>query len=275
MKQRYNYVDKVLARYRLFLRTRHLAHHDRFLHLERADKEAAITEAVIYFILTKISSHVDIFEHQALGGPDFQFESKRGRILAEATCLHESTVQDASGIDPRRVEGAGSFSPLTTKLLWKVFDKSNSGQLSGKDLPLILCIASRHTSGSILFGRTAARDFLTGDPRISFTVGQPPPNTHLSTPLENSAFFRLSKSGNREPCRRDISAIFLVHIATFSANVVALLHPDAFHPVTSTMFPAIPCVYVSNWPASDGNLAINWTGPSASKTGSHCAEFLY
>ena len=268
-------IDSVVQQYREYLAQNHHKHFTAFDARMRTDVEAATTEAVVYFVLGRISNNVDIFEDPVAGGPDFQCSLGAQFCLVEATCLHISALEKASGISNTFVEGAQSFAPLTTRIFGKVFDKTARDQLRGLQDPLILCIGSQHIHTSLLMGRQAAATFLTGDPLITFPINDPNSDVSLMTPLKNSLFFRLNTLGEIESCRRSVSAILLLSIGNVEVEVVGIRHPDPEYQLSSDLLTSIPFVYIKKWPPTHGHFEIDWTVPNAVEDSSQSARFKY
>lgn len=240
----------------------------------RSDHEAAVTEAVVFRFLREISRNPHVFEDSSTGGPDFECTIGGRPCLVEATCLRVTSVEKASGISDNFRQGAQAFAPLTTRVFRKVLEKGARRQLDGFTVPRILCIASSHTHAPLLFSRHAATNLLTGDPLITFSIDDPASESYLTTPLKNSLFFRIGNDGQLESCRRSISAVLLVAVGVLSCGVVGILNPDAENPITASMLPKLPIVFLKAWPPEGPNVDIKWSNYNPSSN-LGTAQFYY
>ncbi len=105
---------------------------------------------------------------------------------------------------------------------------------------------------------------MTGDTVISVPIGKKQGERVKDVaPLKNAAFFRFSKTGGIEACRRSISAILLIAVSTHGSNVVGLLHPAPAVEFNEQLLARIPLVRLKSWPVEPGGLMeVEWLRPA-------------
>ncbi len=200
----------------------------------------------MYWFLSWCGASVSIYEHPAEGGPDFLCESAHGTFLVEVTSLSAAAVAKETGVPADYCEGARSFSPVSRKLYEKTLSKVPQLQAQGR--PTVLSITTEHVLGSALMDHWAARRLLTGKDYLTFRVGDPEMRTWVETALEDSVFYNRGYGSPTDHCRRDISAVVLVHITGGSLRAIGALNPGATFPLDPQALSSIPFFAVSQGP---------------------------
>ncbi len=256
-------IAEVVDSYWIFLaRNNYSAHLERFRQRLASAPEAAEAEAVVFSFLWSEKTRPDIFEDLSEGGPDFCCEppgKTKTKFLVEVSSLESGAVARRSEL-PERITGTGggAFSLITPLLQGKATAKA--AQLAKYSLPGVLAITASHDCAGLLMDRLAAEFLLISDPVLKVRLGDISDRGSQVTDLRRSVFFKPGKSGREIiPCRRSISAILLVAISGFQADVVGILHPEPSVAFTPALLPQVPYLRVKNWPISDGRIEVEWS----------------
>ena len=223
--------------------------------------ESARAEAITFSFLRSQFEDVTIAEDLVTGGADFLCVTEGGKIIVEVTCAEGEAVAAQSGWPNAVPEGssAGSSGMITHMLRTKASEKAS--QLSGYSMPRTLMITCEHVAADALLGPLGAEMFLTSDTKITVPIANVEPidqqEIYLTTDLKDSVFFRF-RNGVVEPCRRSISAIFLISILADKCLVVGILHPHPQYVFPISLLPSVPFIRMRKWPPENHIIETEW-----------------
>lgn len=256
-------IEAVVDSFKRWLLVRNPKHHTAFVRRLQSNQEAARAEAVVFSVLRSQQLEVSIGEDPSQGGVDFICNRGDTVFVAEVSSLGKDAVSEWCGVKNLTDGAAFSYSFITEHLRDRVSSKAL--QLSDHSPPRTLFLTTEHIMGSELLGPHGAKSLLTSDAFISVPIGS---GSHSeATDLKESAFFRFAKSGEIVPCRKSISAIFLVNIQADECTVCGLAHPDPAVPFQLQLLPTLPIARLQTWPPESGNLQVEWIthSPSAAR----------
>jgi hypothetical protein len=251
-------LQETVESYKLYLEVTAPSHLKRFKPRLKTDENSAISEAAILARLRDRGYRAKVAENLSTGGPDFLCFDGNSPFFVEVTCVSDESVTQNSGLEnfiPNEVS-AGSFTMITDKL--KSISARKTPQVAVSQIPRLIVITSLHIHASLVLGVYAAERLLTGETQISVGIGARATSRREVRTLRNSVFFRFSKDGHVEPCRRSISAGLLAHIHSDGASIVSVLHPSPIQSLPSSLFRTVPMVRASNWPFENGIVEAEW-----------------
>lgn len=249
-------VKEVVSSYQQYLRVKCPGHSQRFERRLKHGSESAKAEAVVFSLLRARGFTVEVAEDLGTGGVDYLCRTTFGDFLAEATCLRSSSLTRHSGLEDHiaATSECASFSFATRLFRRKL--SSKAPQLADSPHPRLLIVVGFHAYSSVLLGKAAAENLITGDRSVAVSIPDGP--AIGCTNLNTSAFIRRSKSGTIEPCRQSISAILLLQVHHESSSVCGVLHPKPVVPFPLAAFPRTPFVRLKEWAPSDRWLELEW-----------------
>lgn len=235
------------------------------------DREAALAEAMVFWMLKAFGVRPKINEVRGTGGADFICSANYGApifalreptpesmFIVEATSLDPDAVSRNTSIPndaPDEISG-GAFSLLTRSVFAKAKDKAT--QLAGYDMPRVLAIASSHEGISAVFNSATALNILVSDYHWRQEIGSDTfdPNRYVN--LANSVFMKPGPNGTIEAARKSISAILLIAVHGDQSIVHGILHPEPARPLHIEFFPKVPFLRIAKWPILDGKIFTEW-----------------
>jgi hypothetical protein len=256
-------LDDVVRAYRQWLELKAPEHAKAFTQRLGSDPEAARGEAVVFSLLRSRGFAPFPAEDLSTGGADFLCHGNLSHgPVVEVSALRGDAVAQRSGL-PKDIDTntKGHWFSMITAVLWtKVSGKA--GQLAGQTGSRVLAITLEHAYADFLMGAMAAKWLMCGESKISVPIEPTPGDVREVTHLNESAFFRFTKSGEIESCRRSISAILLIGVEKDCSRVIGLLHPDPVVPLEYSAFFPIPFLAVTNWPIRrDDSIKTEWRMP--------------
>ena len=231
--------DGMLQSYSEYLRNVRPENAKRFDLLRISDREAAITEAVVFGILQGFNVDPQIHDQPNSGGPDFICRAYCGPLaprqpgdcfVVEATSLDPFAVTDRSHIANEVLEDirGAAFGLVTRNICNKA--KAKDTQLANYPMPRVLAIASSDAGVAKLFNNTTAMWALVSEPHWRHEIGSHTVDMVEYADLESSLFIRPGPEGTIVPCRQSISAILLVAVYGGQSEIWGILHPEAARP---------------------------------------------
>ncbi|MGO9018975.1 MAG: hypothetical protein ACLQVJ_11565 [Syntrophobacteraceae bacterium] len=250
-------VSAVIGTYKTFLEVKYPSHYGKFCNLLRVSPEGAKAEAMLFSLMRSEFDEVRIAEHISSGGADFLCISGGDEFILEVTSLKAEAVASQSGWANTLSDSAiaGSFAMITHMLRTKASGKA--AQVSDYPMPRVLAVTCEHIGSDFLIGSHGAETLLTSDTKIAIPIGEPLGETHLTTDLKDSVFFKIS-DGRLESCRRSISAILLVSLFAHKSLIVGVLHPDPKYMFSIDLLPSVPFLRLRNWPPEGGHIETEW-----------------
>jgi hypothetical protein len=250
-------VSALIESYKTFLEVKYPSHYRKFCSQLRESPEGAKSEAVLFSLMRSEFDEIKIAENISSGGPDFLCASDGAEFILEVTSLKADAVSNQSGW-PNTVSDSitvGSFAMITHMLRTKASGKA--AQVSDYPMPRVLAITCEHIGSDFLIGPHGAETLLTSDTKIAIPIGEPLGETHLTTDLKDSVFFKIN-NGKVESCRNSISAILLVSLFADKSLIVGVLHPDPEYMFSIDLFPSVPFLRLRNWPPESGHIETEW-----------------
>jgi hypothetical protein len=252
-------IESILSAYQNHLRQRPSDQPlTRFNRLLEDNREAAISEAIVFNWLCGARQSPELNEDSSTGGADFICSPSRDyKYIVEVTCIGSQALTDETGC--HMIPGQMmAYSSATRILRQRVSDKAP--QLSGYDKPTVLAIVSLHEGAYMLFSPDEAVKFLISDWAFTIPMGRNNDETYLSTDLRQSIFFRRSANdpSRIEPCRQSVSAVLLIPVSGDRLNVTGVLHPEPARPFSIHALKKVPFVRVKEWPVNGGEVFTEW-----------------
>lgn len=213
--------DEAMDFYAEHLKATYPQHLGPFNQRRTQGREAALAEAIVFWMLKNVGVRPQINEVVGTGGADFICSANFGSpilarreptpetlFIVEATSLDPDAVSRNTSIPnvaPDEISG-GAFSLLTRAIFAKAKDKAT--QLAGYDMPRVLAIASSHEGIGAVFNAGAALNILVSDYHWRNDIGSQTVDPNRYVDLANSVFMKPSKDGQTiEAARKSISAI--------------------------------------------------------------------
>lgn len=243
------YIQPLINKYKLVLKTKDTQLLRRFCDRALYNPESCRAEALIYWFLSNCAVNVVINEHPREGGPDFRCGSEGREFFLEVTSLSADAVARESGIPNVARAGVEILSPISRTLFEKAISKVPQLARIGK--PSILAITTEHLLGSAFMDETATRNLLTGREYFCVPIGEPKRPMWVETALEDSVFYSREYDSPADHCRRDISAILLVHITSSGLRPIGALNPAASFPFSAQALSSVLFFSVSQQPDVD------------------------
>jgi len=242
--------EAVLESYFVYLETCHRDRWERFKHLRKDDRDAALAEAVVFSWMQHERLDPEVAENPSTGGVDFRCTPRSASpFLLEATSLKSEAVTSRSGWPDHLDEVARSFAMVTPNLWSKA--RKKAGQLAGAPEPRVLAVCSTHAAADVLLGTIAAEWFMTFEPMLA--VGATTVNV---TDLRKAAFLQV-QDGAVVPSNQSISAVLLIAISNACLDVVGLLHPVPAIPFEYRALASVPFLR-ARWPIQDDIIQTEW-----------------
>jgi hypothetical protein len=156
VEQAVNSLEEVAKAHAEYLGIKHPDHHQKFVKLLAADREAAFGEAVVFSLLkTYFRVRPEPADVPGTGGVDFVcFKGGAEEFVVEVTSLKPEAVAAHSKIPTAIENGGGAFQMTRDQLFSTVRGKAD--QLSGYACPRVLAITSTHQASSFLLGAMGA-----------------------------------------------------------------------------------------------------------------------
>lgn len=266
----YMTTDEAMDRYAEHLNNEYPTQFMPFNQRRAKDREAALAEAMVFWMLKNMGLRPKMNEVAGTGGADFICSQNFGPIFARREPTPESMfIVEATSLDPDAVSrnthipnevpdeiSGGAFSLLTRSVFVKA--KAKATQLANYDMPRVLAIASSHEGIGAVFNSAAALNILVSDYhwRQEIGSGNFDPNRYVN--LDNSAFMKPGKDGAIEAARKSISAILLVAVHADQCIVHGIMHPEPAKPLPIEFFPKVPFLRIGKWPILDGKIFTEW-----------------
>ncbi len=264
--------DEAMDLYAEHLKANYPNHLAPFNQRRTQDREAALAEAIVFWMLKSFGVRPKINEVLGTGGADFVCSANFGSpiltlreptpenmFIVEATSLDPDAVSRNTSI-PNEVpdhNSGGAFNLLTRSVFAKAKDKAT--QLSGYDMPRLLAIASSHEGIGAVFNSGAALNILVSDYHWRHEIESETVDPNRYVDLANSVFMKPGKDGRTiEAARKSISAILLVAVHGDKSIVHGILHPEPAKPLPIEFFPKVPFLRIAKWPIPDGKIFTEW-----------------
>jgi hypothetical protein len=266
----YTTADEAMDLYAEHLQKEYPTHLTPFHQRRAQDREAALAEAMVFWMLKNMGLRPKMNEVVGTGGADFICSQNFGPIFARREPTPESMfIVEATSLDPDAVSRntsipnevpeditGGAFGLLTRSVFAKAKDKAT--QLAGYDMPRVVAIASSHEGIGAVFNSGAAVNILISDYHWRQEIGSNKFDPNRYVDLANSVFMKPGKDGTIEAARKSISAILLIAVHGDQSVVHGILHPAPAKPLPIEFLPKVPFVRIAKWPILDGRIFTEW-----------------